>query len=197
MVERPSIPQISAPDAAAWREWLAENHDSADAVWLVFFKKGSGRPSVSWGEAVDEALCFGWIDSKVQKIDDDSYRQYWTRRKPRSVWSSINKGKVRRLTAEGRMTPAGLTGVAVAKANGSWIILDGPEAGVVPEDLAAALAAAGPRAEATFAEYSPSAKKAALYWLGSAKRPETRSRRIADIAERAAEGKKPSPLSAD
>jgi len=197
VVRNHSIPQIEAPDAAAWRRWLEENHDSADAVWLVFFKKGSGRPSVSWEDAVDEALCFGWIDSKVQRIDDDSYRQYWTRRKPNSVWSRINKDKIRRLTPEGRMTPAGLASVAAAKANGSWTIMDGPDAGVVPDDLAAALAAASPRAEATFAGFSSSTKRSALYWLVSAKRPETRTRRIADIAERAAQGRKPTPLSND
>ena len=197
MAERAPIPQISAPDAAAWRDWLAANHDTADAVWLIMYKKGSGRPSVAWEDAVDEALCFGWIDSKVQKVDAVSYRQYWTRRKPNSVWSKINKDKIQRLTAEGRMTPAGLATVAVAKENGSWTIIDGPEAGIVPDDLAAALAAAGPVAEATFGAFSPSVKRGALYWLVSAKRPETRARRIADIAGRAAEGKKPTPLSSD
>ena len=197
MAQNSFIPQIEAPDAAAWRRWLEENHDSADAVWLVFFKKGSNRPSVVWTDAVDEALCFGWIDSKVQKIDDISYRQYWTPRKPKSVWSRVNKDKIRLLTDEGRMTPAGLASVAIAKENGSWTIMDGPDAGVVPDDLAAALAAAGPVAEATFAEFSSSTKRSALYWLVSAKRPDTRARRIADIADRAAEGKKPTPQSDD
>jgi uncharacterized protein YdeI (YjbR/CyaY-like superfamily) len=197
MAENSSIPQISAPDAAAWREWLAANHESANAVWLVFFKKGSGRPSVVWEDAVDEALCFGWIDSKVQRIDDISHRQFWTRRKPNSVWSKINKDKIRLLTDEGRMAPAGLASVAVAKENGSWTIMEGPDAGVIPEDLDVALAAAGPNAEATFAAFSSSVKRAALYWLVSAKRPETRARRIADIADRAAAGKKPTPLSND
>lgn len=197
MPENSSIPQISAPDAAAWRKWLVANHESADAVWLVFFKKGSGRPSVAWEEAVDEALCFGWIDSKVQRIDDISYRQYWTRRKPNSVWSKINKDKIQLLTDEGRMAPAGLASVAVAKENGSWTIMDGPDAGVVPDDLAVALAAAGATAEATFAGFSASVKRGALYWLVSAKRPETRARRVADIAERAAQGKRPTPQSSD
>jgi len=197
VAENSSIPQVAAPDAATWRRWLEENHDSADAVWLVFFKKGSDRPSVAWGDAVDEALCFGWIDSKVQKLDDISYRQYWTRRKPNSVWSKINKDKIRLLTNEGRMKPAGLASVAAAKENGSWTIMDGPDAGVVPDDLAAALVAAGPGAEATFAGFSSSTKRAALYWLVSAKRPDTRTRRIADIADRAARGKKPTPLSND
>jgi uncharacterized protein YdeI (YjbR/CyaY-like superfamily) len=197
VTERASIPQISAPDAVAWREWLAANYDTAHAVWLLMYKKGSGKPSVAWEDAVDEALCFGWIDSKVQQVDAVSYRQYWTRRKPNSVWSRINKDKIERLTAEGRMTPAGLASAAVAKENGSWTIMDGPEAGIVPDDLAAALAAAGPVAEATFDAFSASVKRAALYWVVSAKRPQTRARRVTDIAGRAAEGRKPTPLSDD
>lgn len=197
MADAAEIAHVTAVDAAQWRAWLAANHDSATAVWLVFFKKGSGRASVSWEEAVEEALCFGWIDSKVQRIDDISHRQYWTPRKPTSVWSRINKQAIERLTTEGRMTPAGLAAVAVAKENGSWSIMAGPDAGIVPEDLAVALRDAGPRAETTFAGFPPSVRKGALYWVVSAKRAETRARRIRDISERAAAGKRPTPLSDD
>ncbi len=183
------IREIEAPDRAAFRSWLEENHANEPAVWLIFWKKGSGRPSIEWSEAVDEALCFGWIDSKVQSIDENRYRQYWTVRKPGSVWSKINKEKIRALTAEGLMTPAGLAAVERAKQDGSWTILDGPEAGIVPNDLAAAMEEAGVRE--TYDSFNFGAQKAILAWLVMAKRETTRANRIAKTIEALARGESP------
>ena len=131
------IEEIEAATAAEFRRWLEANHETASAVWLIFWKKNSGRPSVDWSDAVDQALCFGWIDSKAQSVDEHRYRQYWSVRKPGSVWSKINKDKISRLTEAGLMAPMGIAAVERAKEDGSWTILDGPEAGIVPADLAA------------------------------------------------------------
>ncbi|MCP3998236.1 MAG: hypothetical protein GY722_24710, partial [bacterium] len=137
--------EIEAESPAVFRSWLEENHAVESAVWLIFWKKVSGHPSIEWSEAVDVALCFGWIDSKVQSLDDWRYRQYFSPRKPGSGWSRINKGKVKALAAADLMAPAGLAAIDRAKKDGSWTLLDGPEAGVVPDDLATALDTAGAR----------------------------------------------------
>jgi uncharacterized protein YdeI (YjbR/CyaY-like superfamily) len=183
------IPEIEAPDRAAFRTWLQENHATEQAVWLIFWKKGSGRKSIEWSDAVDEALCFGWIDSKVQSLDDQRYRQYWTVRKPGSVWSKINKEKIAELTAAGKMTPAGLATVKRAKRDGSWTILDGPETGIVPDDLAAAMDEAGVRQ--TYDELAFSAQKPILAWLAMAKREATRANRISKTIEALKKGASP------
>ena len=175
------IQEIEAPDRATWRAWLQQHHSSAQAVWLVFWKKGSGRASIEWSAAVDEALCFGWIDSKVQSIDKHRYRQYWTVRKPGSVWSKINKEKIAELTAAGLMTPPGLAAVERAKEDGSWSTLDGPEAGIVPDDLAAAMDAAGVRS--VYDSFTFGAQKAILAWVVMAKRDTTQANRIAKTVE--------------
>ncbi len=183
------IRQIEAPSRAEFRKWLEDNHATEEAVWLVLWKKGSGRPSVDWSDAVDEALCFGWIDSKVQSIDENRYRQYWTVRKPGSVWSRINKEKVAELTAAGLMAPAGLAAVARAKTDGSWTILDGPEAGIVPDDLATAMNRAGVRP--TYDSFTFGARKAILAWLVTAKRDTTRADRIDKTVEALGRGQSP------
>jgi uncharacterized protein YdeI (YjbR/CyaY-like superfamily) len=184
------VERIYATDRAEFRAWLTGNHATAEAVWLVFYKKDSEKPSVSWSDAVDEALCFGWIDSKVKSLDDERYEQYFTRRKPQSVWSMINKDKVEQLMADGRMATAGMRAVEVAKANGSWSLLDGPHALLVPDDLAATLAA-DPAAARGYEALSDSAKRGILEWIALAKRPETRARRIAKAASETAAGRSP------
>lgn len=165
----------------AWRKWFEENHLSKQAVWLVFHSKSSGKPSISWSEAVDVALCFGWIDSKKIKIDAETSHQFFSHRKAQSTWSKINKEKVKSLIAQGLMTAAGLKAIAVAKENGSWTLLDEVEALIVPEDLTVALAAVE-GAEDYFLSLSKSMRKMLLQWLVLAKRPETRQKRIAEIA---------------
>ena len=183
------IQEIEAADRATFRKWLEENHTTETAVWLIFWKKGSGRASIDWQDAVDEALCFGWIDSKAQSLDQNRYRQYWSVRKPGSTWSRINKDKVAELTAAGLMAPAGLAAVERAKEDGSWTILDGPEAGIVPDDLASAMDKAGVRSD--FDQLAPGARKAILAWLVMAKRQATRAGRVHKTVEALQRGESP------
>ncbi|MCK4515562.1 MAG: YdeI/OmpD-associated family protein, partial [Spirochaetaceae bacterium] len=168
--------------------WLEANHDTAGRIRLVYFKGRSGKPSVSYDEAVEEALCFGWIDSRINSIDDERYMQLYTPRKPGSIWSQLNKQRVDKAVAEGRMAPAGQAKIDAAKADGSWTILDQVDSMAVPGDLARALESI-PDARVCFDAYSDSLKKRTLYHLISAKRSETRAKRIAEIAELAGEGK--------
>jgi uncharacterized protein YdeI (YjbR/CyaY-like superfamily) len=175
---------------AAWRQWLQENHIDKQSIWLIYYKKKSGIPSLSWSEAVDEALCFGWIDSTRKTFDADSSIQYFTKRKPKSVWSKINKAKVDRLMADGLIMQAGLDSIEIAKRNGSWTTLDEAEEVIVPDDLVVALNGKTGASDFFFG-LSRSARKAILQWLVLAKLPETRQRRINEIADLASQGLKP------
>lgn len=174
----------------AWRQWLQEHHNSRQSVWLICYKQKAKVPTVSWSDTVDEALCFGWIDSTRVSIDEERFRQLFSRRKPRSVWSKINKEKVARLTKAGLMMPAGQRCIDIAKQNGSWNILDEVEELIIPDDLMQAFNTR-PGSEAYFSGLSKSVRKMMLQWLALAKRPETRQNRIQEIAGRAGEGKKP------
>ncbi len=173
-----------------WRAWLKENHDSMQSVWLLQYKQKSAMPSISWSEAVDEALCFGWIDSTRKSIDGESFIQFFTKRKPKSNWSKINKGKVARLIEEGLMTEAGYKSIEIAKKNDSWSILDTVEELLVPKDLEEAFDLHS-GAKDYFDSLSKSVKKMILHWVVAAKRPETRQKRISEIAELAGQRLKP------
>lgn len=173
-----------------WRKWLSENHLVKDAVWLVFYKKQSGKATISWSDAVDEALCFGWIDSKAETMDTESYRQYFCKRKPNSTWSKINKEKIEKLTSDNLMTEAGFHVVERAKQNDSWTILDEVEALKIPNDLKEVLTNYKNAFE-YFDSLSKSNKKMLLYWVVSAKRTETRQKRIEEISKFASQGQKP------
>lgn len=181
--------RVTAPDAATWRSWLEANHGSSPGVWLVFYKKNSSTPSIDWGAAVDEALCFGWIDSKAVSIDQDRYEQYFTRRKRGSPWSKLNKEKVALLESAGRIAPPGWAAIDAAKEDGSWTIMDAAEALIIPEDLAEAFA--DQQSVDIFRALSPSRQRNILAWIVLAKRPDTRARRIAQTAEAAARGEAP------
>jgi len=173
-----------------WREWLELNHQNTDAVWLIFYKKKSQKHNLSWSDSVDEALCFGWIDSTKKTINEEQYKQYFSKRKAKSNWSKVNKEKIKTLIKQGLMQDAGHQSIKVAKENGSWTILDEVEALIVPEDLTAEFA--NYEGAATyFDSLSNSAKKILLYWIMSAKRKETRQKRIIEIAVNASENKKP------
>ncbi|MBL8229268.1 MAG: YdeI/OmpD-associated family protein [Bryobacterales bacterium] len=185
--------EVYAESREAWRQWLLTNHAKRASVWLVYYKKDSGIPSVRYSEAVEEALCFGWIDSRVQSIDEKRYRQHFTVRKPRSVWSGINKGRVEKLRAQGLIMPAGLRAIETAKANGSWESLNAAEALEMPPDLIAALDSV-PGARRNFDAWSQSQRQILLQWIASAKRAETRVRRIAETAESAGRNVRPGPL---
>ncbi|HEV7350473.1 YdeI/OmpD-associated family protein [Telluribacter sp.] len=173
-----------------WRQWLEENHRVKQSVWLVYYKMKSGLPTISWSEAVDEALCFGWIDSKALPVDAEKYRQFFCKRKPNSVWSKINKEKVQRFIDNGLMTQAGLDSIATAKGNGSWAILDEVEELIIPKDLAEAFKSK-PGSEEYFLGLSKSVRKNILQWIVLAKRPETRQKRISEVAELASQKLRP------
>jgi len=173
-----------------WREWLQKNHDKKQSVWLVYCKKKSNIPTVIYSEAVDEALCFGWIDSKSKPIDNEKFIQFFSRRKENSVWSKVNKEKFERLTRDGLMTEAGFEIVEKAKQNGSWTILDEAEAIIIPADLETEFQKR-PNAKEYFLSLSRSDKRNILQWLVLAKRQETREKRITEIAELADKNQKP------
>lgn len=171
--------EIHPKTRAGWRSWLKKNHARCDGVWLIYYRTSTGRRRLSWEDAVREALCFGWIDSKVKPIDDERYKQIFTPRKPRSVWSKINKQYIAELIEAELMTDAGLRAVDVAKKNGAWSLLEPVDALIVPADLESALRGSK-RAREAYEALSESAKRAVLYSLYSAKREETRAKRLAD-----------------
>jgi uncharacterized protein YdeI (YjbR/CyaY-like superfamily) len=175
---------------ADWRKWLKQNHQSKQAVWLVYYKSSTKVASISWSEAVDEALCFGWIDSTKKTIDKERYMQYFSRRKSTSTWSKINKDKVAKLIQNNRMTEAGFDSIATAKENGTWTLMDDIEKLIIPEDLRIALNQ-NERSMEFFQSQSKSIKKSMLHWVVIAKRMETRKKRIAEIARLAAQGIRP------
>ncbi len=178
-------PRVHADDRATWRAWLEAHHSTERGAWLVTWRPRSGRVVLDYEAAVEEALCFGWVDSTGGSFDADRGKLYFAPRKPRSAWAATNKARVERLIADGRMAPAGLSAIEQAKANGSWTILDGPERLEVPPDLAIALDGRPPAA-VNFAAFPPSARKMHLAWVAQAQRPETRAARIAQIADAAA-----------
>jgi uncharacterized protein YdeI (YjbR/CyaY-like superfamily) len=178
-----AIPKTStyyAPDRADWRKWLEENHATSEGIWLVYYKKESGKSRVHYAEAVEEALCFGWIDSTLNPIDEQKYMQLFTPRKPKSAWSKLNKERVEKLLKEGLMTPAGIAKTEAAKHHGSWEENDSVEAFSLPEELEIAFAE-NPRALEFFNSLSNTNRKMILYYLNNAKKPETKFARIKEI----------------
>lgn len=171
-------------DQKDWRKWLELNHNKKDAVWLIFYKKKSPNHNLSWSDSVDEALCFGWIDSTKRTIDSEKYKQYFSKRKAKSNWSKINKEKVKTLIDQGLMAEDGYKSIKIAKENGSWTILDGVEALIIPEDLKEEFTHYTGTLE-YFCDLSKSVQKILLHWVVSAKRKETREKRILEIVESA------------
>jgi len=191
MAPMSDAPSVHAEDRATWRAWLESNHATASGVWLVSWRKGHG-PRVEYEDAVEEALCFGWIDSQGGNVDERHSRQYFAPRKPTSGWAATNKARIERLIADGRMAPAGLAAIERAKANGSWTLLDDVEQGRIPDDLAKALDA-HPPAATRFEAFPKSARRAMLEWVAQAKRAETRAARVQEIAARAERGERAGP----
>jgi uncharacterized protein YdeI (YjbR/CyaY-like superfamily) len=182
-------PELVVADARAWRAWLSRHHDEQDGVWLVLAKKGTTEPtSLTYDEALEEALCHGWIDGQNRRLDEATYRQRFTPRRRRSQWSKRNVGLAERLLAEGKMHAAGVAEIERAKADGRW---DAAYAGAatieVPADLVAALDAE-PRAKALFAKLSGQNRYAILYRVTTARRAQTRARRIEEIVAMLARG---------
>ncbi|MGK7948428.1 MAG: YdeI family protein [Xenococcaceae cyanobacterium] len=194
-----------ATNRQEWREWLKENYHASTGVWLVYYKVKTGKPSIRYSEAVKEALCFGWIDSKVKSLDEERYQQIFTPRKPKSVWSKVlrrkttepawtssklNKQYVTELIEKGLMTEAGLQKIEIAKQDGSWNSLDAVEALIVPPDLKQALEA-NKTANRYFEQFNNSAQKNILFWIESAKRSQTRAKRIEQTVIATAQNQKP------
>lgn len=165
-----------------WRQWLAEHHDEAPNVWLIRYKKSAGKPTLSYADAVQEALCFGWIDSLPRKLDDERTMLYFAPRKPGSGWSRVNKAHIERMLAAGHMMPAGLAKIEAAKADGSWTMLDAIENLEIPDDLAAVFAKYPPAAD-YFEAFPRSVKRGILEWILQAKRAATRAKRIQETAQ--------------
>ena len=187
---KPEYPILLFPDDAAWEAWLAEHHASAPGVWLQFAKKGAALSSVNYAEALDVALCWGWIDGQVKKHDEASYLQKFTPRGKKSLWSKVNVGKVERLVASGRMRPPGQAAVDAAKADGRWgRAYDSPAAASVPDDLAAALAKSN-KAEKFFATLDKANRYAVIWRVQTATTPAARAKRITDLVAKLERGEK-------
>ncbi len=183
---KPNTPPPNSVHPPMRRAWLEENHAREEGVWLVFWKKGTGRERVEYDEAVEEALCFGWVDSKPGTLDGERSMLYFSPRKAGSGWAATNKERVGRLIASGLMAPAGLAKIEAAKQDGSWSKLDAVEALEIPPDLAAALAGL-PDAARHFDAFPRSVRRGILEWIAGAKRPDTRARRVDETARLAAQ----------
>jgi uncharacterized protein YdeI (YjbR/CyaY-like superfamily) len=189
-------PMVGPFDRAGWRAWLVANHAESKGVYLLSWRRQTGRASVPYEDAVEEALCVGWVDSVGRVIDEERAIQWFAPRQRRSVWARSNKERVERLIAAGLMLPAGQAAIDEAKSNGMWTLLDDVENLVVPDDLAAALDGA-PSARANWEAFSPSARRMMLAWVVQARRPETRADRISKIATAAAGNEKAYPPATD
>ncbi len=167
-------------NAQEWREWLHDNHHSSTGVHLVFYKVESGKESMRWEEAVQVAICYGWIDSTVRKLDEERRKQMFTPRKDKSVWSKLNKTYIEKLIADNLMHESGLRKIEIAKQNGSWESLDAVENLEIPDDLLIAFSE-NKTAFENYNNFSKTYRKSYLYWLNQAKREETRTKRISEI----------------
>lgn len=184
-----AVSRFQADSRAEWRAWLAGHHTTERSVWVVYYKKSSGRAQLTYDDIVLEALAYGWVDSTAGKVDEERTMLYLARRQPGSGWSRPNKLRVEQLRREGLLQPAGEAVIAAAVADGSWTLLDDVEDLVVPADLRAAFAA-HPGAAAHWESFPRSARRGMLQWIVQAKRPETRSRRIQATAQAATEGRR-------
>ena len=186
MAKLAEVERFQAETRNQWRKWLEQNHATSSGVWLVTFKKHSGQAHLDYGESVEEALCYGWVDSTSGKVDELRSMRYHAPRKPKSGWAKPNKERITKLLEAGLIRPAGLAKIEAAKLDGSWTLLDAVEALEVPDDLDTALKEF-PNASANFAAFPKSAKRGILEWIVQAKRPETRAKRIAETARLANE----------
>ena len=190
MKQKDSREILHIPNRRSWRTWLQNNHALSTGVWLAVSKKKSTTPTVIYNEAVEEALCYGWIDSQLQKFDEESYLLWMSPRKPGSIWSLNNKRRIDTLMKKGLMTAAGLKKINAAKKDGSWDIIDDIETLTIPEDLLRALENNIP-AKKNFISFPASSKKMFLFWILSAKQPKTRAKRIQQTVALAAQNIKP------
>lgn len=183
------LEQVLVTSRAELRAWLTANADTSPSIWLVTYRPGSGKPAPSYQDVIEEALCFGWIDSTIRRRDEESSMLLLSSRKPDSTWSAVNKRRLEHLIPSGMMTERGMRAIEVAKANGSWSILDPVERLEVPDDLAAALDA-HPAARQFFDAMPPGVRKQHLWFVISAKRPATRAARIEKVVHASEEGRR-------
>jgi uncharacterized protein YdeI (YjbR/CyaY-like superfamily) len=188
-IPRDERERVHAETVRDWRRWLYANHRRETGVWLVSWRNGTGRPRMTYGGSVEEALAVGWIDSKALRLDDERTMLWFSPRKPGSGWSRPNKERIERLERDGRMADAGREAIARAKQDGSWTLLDAVEDLTIPDDLAAAFASNTGSAE-RWESFPRSARRALLAWIVQAKRQETRARRVAEVATKAARGER-------
>ena len=186
-----NIKTYYAASVEDWHNWLKDNHLIEKSIFLICYKKESKVPTITYYEALEEALCFGWIDSKINKRDDLSFYQYFAKRNPKSNWSRVNKQKIESLISQNRLFPAGLEMVELAKKNGTWNALDAVENLEIPIDLEFEFQK-NPVALEHFNQFSRSTKRAILEWLFNAKKEETRAKRIQEILEQSKNNLKPS-----
>jgi len=190
-LDDPSSPNgkdvLTPPRRADWRRWLASNADRQEGLWIVYRKKSSSLDGPVYDDLVEEALCFGWIDSQSRRVDDDRMMQWFSPRRKGGLWSALNKERIERLVHDGLMTETGQAAIDEAKADGSWSQTDEVDALIVPADLTAALDAA-PEAKAAYESLIDSAKKQYLWWIHTAKRPATRANRIEETIRRLSSG---------
>jgi uncharacterized protein YdeI (YjbR/CyaY-like superfamily) len=186
---RGKVKTLYAPSADAWRNWLASNHVKEKNIWLIIYRKESKTKSVYYPEAVDEALCYGWVNSKPNKRDSESFYQFFAKRNPKSNWSKINKEKVERLLNANKMAAAGMEMISIAKANGTWTALDEVEELVIPPDLKKALKTI-PVALTNFEAFPKSVKRGILEWILNAKLPDTRMKRVTETVTLAAKNER-------
>lgn len=175
---------------ADWRKWLSKHHHQKESIWLIIHKQNSSNPNLSWSEAVDQALCFGWIDGIKKPINKEKYMHYFCKRKDTSTWSKINKNKVEQLISKNLMMDAGFESIKTAKQNGSWNLLDDVEALLIPEDLEEKFRTK-PGSKEFFQNLNKSTKKGMLQWIVLAKQEKTRQKRIQEIVDCASANTKP------
>ena len=181
---------VYVPDWESWREWLHENHDREKEVWVILYKKHTGKPTLSYEECVEGALCFGWVDSAIRRIDGEKHAQKFTPRKVKGTWSTSNKKRVERLLKEGLMAEAGLESIRIAKENGSWDTLPVAEQTIEMSEQFRAALEANPPAYEFFNGLAPSYRKEYIVWTATAKREQTRERRVREALRLLSEGKK-------
>jgi len=178
-----TVKELSVTDRDRWRAWLEKNHDAEKEVWLIFYKRHTGRLSIPYDDAVEEALCFGWIDSIIKKVDDEKYERKFTPRKAKSKWSELNKKRAEKMMREGKMTEAGLAKIRIAKNDGEWFKTTPPRRDLEPSQFIKEALAANKKALNNFNNLAPSYKRQFIGWITSAKKEETRKKRLIEAVE--------------
>jgi uncharacterized protein YdeI (YjbR/CyaY-like superfamily) len=183
--------QLQVTSRADWRAWLEKNHKKEKEVWLIHYKKHTGKATLTYDDAIEEALCYGWVDGLLRSLDNERYILRYSPRRKKSIWSELNKKRANRMIKQGQMTQAGLAKIREAKKNGEWAkatVRDDPKQ--IPADLKKVLAA-NPSARKNFENFPPSSQKQYIWWITEAKKAETRGRRISETVRRSEQNKKP------